>query len=63
MELENLKLPFKLKTILDNMCQQKKLYEEFSEIWLEIWQNNKGIYIRVTTKDFLVGSVILGRER
>ena len=32
MDLENMKLLFKSKTIVDNLCQQVKLYEVFNNI-------------------------------
>ena len=39
--------------MLDNFCQQKKLYEVFKEVRVEIHKNNKGTYIVLLTKEFL----------
>ena len=45
MDLENVKLFYKSKTVLVNLCQHKKLYEVFNEIWTTKHKNNKGIYV------------------
>ena len=39
--------------MLDNFCQQKKLYEVFKEVRVEIHKNNKGTYVVLLTKEFL----------
>ena len=49
--MEKFKLLFKSKKIFDNIHQQKKLYKVFDSIWLEILQNQKGIYVCCTTKE------------
>ena len=45
MELENIQLLFKSKKILENVYQNKKLHEVYDNVWLEIHQNQKGIYV------------------
>ena len=50
MDLENMKLLFKSKTIVDNLCQHVKLYIFFNNIWVKIYKNNKGIYGCLNTK-------------
>ena len=40
MNLENMKLLLKSKTIVDNLCQHVKLYEIFNNIWVKIYKNN-----------------------
>ena len=55
MELEHFKLLFKSKTILENKYQRKKLYEVFDSIWLEILQNEKGIYVSCNTTELFDG--------
>ena len=51
MELENFKLLFKLKQILENVYQNKKLYEVYDNVWLEIHENQKGIYVCCNTAE------------
>ena len=45
-----MKLLFKSKTIVDNLCQHVKLYIFFNNIWVKIYKNNKGIYGCLNTK-------------
>ena len=51
MELENYKLFFKSKKRLDSIYQHKKPYEVYDSIWLEIHQNQKGIYVCCKTAE------------
>ena len=51
MELENIKLLFKSKKIVDSIYQQKKLYEVFDNIWLEILQHHKDFYVYCRKKE------------
>ena len=51
MKLENFKLLFKSKKIVDSIYQQKKLYKVFDNIWLEILQDHKGFYVHCTNKE------------
>ena len=51
MELENFKLLFKLKKIVDKIYQQKELYEVFDNIWLEIPQDHGGFYVYCKNKE------------
>ena len=50
-ELENFKLLFKSKKILENIYQNKKLCEVYDNVWLEIHQNQKGIYVCCNTAE------------
>ena len=52
MDLESMKLLYKSKTVLDNLCQHKTLYEVFNEIWKIIHKNNKGIYVCLNKTKF-----------
>ena len=54
MELENFKLLFKLKKIIEYIYQNKKLYKVYDNVWLEINQNQKGIYVCCNTAEVLV---------
>ena len=47
-----MKLLYKSKTVLNNLCQHKKLYEVFNEIWKTIHKNNKGIYVCLNKTEF-----------
>ena len=51
MELENYKLFFKSKKRLDNIYQHKKPCEVYDSVWLEIHQNQKGIYVCCKTAE------------
>ena len=51
MELENIQLLFKSKKILENVYQNKKLHEVYDNVWLEIHQNQKGIYVWCNTAE------------
>ena len=54
MELENFKLLFKSKTFLENKYQHERLYRVSDNIWLEILQNQKGIYVSCKTTELLM---------
>ena len=62
MYLENMKLLFKSKIIVDNLCQHVKLYKVFNNIWVKIYKNNKGIYVclSLNTKELFVHLVTFG---
>ena len=49
MELGNYKLLFKSKKIIDNIYQHKKLCNVYYCVWLEIRQNQKGVYVCCNT--------------
>ena len=51
MELENFKLLFKSKKILENVYQNEKLYKVYDNVWLEIHQNQKGICVCCNTAE------------
>ena len=53
MELENFKL-FKSKAFLENKYQHVRLRRVSDNIWLEILQNQNGIYVSCKTKEFLM---------
>ena len=54
MELENFKLLFKSKTFLEDKYQHERLYRVSDNIWLEILQNQKGIYVSCKTTELLM---------
>ena len=51
MELENFKLLFKSKKVHENIYQNKKLYKVYDNIYLEIHQNQKVIYVCCNTAE------------
>ena len=51
MDLENMKLLFRSKTIVDNLYQHVKLYKVFNNIWVKMYKNNKGIYVCLNKKE------------